>query len=147
MTWWNVASVPASIAAGGISNFTLAQGSVTAFPLLLRAGFTCLRMILDVHIRQNAINLNIDGAFAVYVGDENGAGGVDPLIDFFDYYLHQNFAQRDDEVNYKDYHYDIRTARRVRGETRALEFNLTNSSGSASALTFSVSARLLLTPS
>ena len=115
-------------------------------PGTFQAGFTVVRMILDVILRANANNQALFGAYGVFVNTALSA--IDTILDLYDYYVHQNWTQI--SVNANDTaqayvrRYDIRTARRVRGEQRSLSFAITNNSGSAGSVIWAVSARCLL---
>ena len=117
-------------------------------PKTFEAGLTVVRLILDVVIRPAVQDLNVFGAFGAMINVAFTA--VDVILDLYDYYLHQNFFVRTNDVNsgeesYKR-SYDLRTARKIRGADRHLDFVITNNSGSGASLIWSMSARMLLKP-
>jgi len=103
-------------------------------------------MLIDVVIRNVTINQAGFGAWGVLVTTTRTL--IDVILDLFDYYLHQNYFVVTNSVNdaasLLRKSYDIRTARRIRGGERALEFAITANSGSAGAVEWSVNTRLLL---
>ena len=144
--WWNAQSANNTLSAGSSARFPLVDPlTSTGLPKTWEAGFTVVRMILDVAVRASSINLTAFGAFGVLVTTTRTL--IDVILDLFDYYLHQNFVVQSDTVDDPSTYrksYDIRTARRVRGSERALEFVITNNSSSSVSLFWSASARLLL---
>jgi len=118
----------------------------TGLPKTWEAGFTVIRLILDVVIRAEAINLVSFGAFGVLVNTTQTI--VDVILDLFDYYLHQNWRASttlvQDPSQMYTRRYDIRTARRLRGSERSLDFVITNNAASAGSVNWTVSARMLL---
>jgi len=115
-------------------------------PGTFQAGLTVVRMILEVIVHTVTVNQNVFGAFGVMVN--TAVSAIDAILDLYDYYLHQNFyttAVSPNALGASEVHrYDIRTARRVRGEQRTLDFVITNNAASVSSLNWSVSARMLL---
>ena len=144
--WWNQQSAENILGAGASQSFQLANPTDATMPGTFQAGFTVVRMILDVILRANANNQALFGAYGVFVNTALSA--IDTILDLYDYYVHQNWTQI--SVNANDTaqayvrRYDIRTARRVRGEQRSLSFAITNNSGSAGSVIWAVSARCLL---
>ncbi len=115
-------------------------------PGTFEAGFTVVRMIIEVLLRSNALNQSNFGAYGVLL--RTGAATIDAILDLYDYYLHQNWTNRanipsDPAQSYRQ-RYDIRSARRVRGEQRSLDFIMTNNAASAGNVIWAVSARMLL---
>ena len=97
-------------------------------------------------IRVVTVSADSFGAFGVLVN--TAASAIDAVLDLYDYYLHQNFqfiqsATTDGSQQYRQ-RYDIRTARRVRGEDRSLDFVITNNAAAGTSLVWSASSRLLL---
>ena len=105
-----------------------------------------MRMILDVAIHAITLDQHTFGAFGAYVAI--GLAGVDAIINLLDYYVHQNWdsevSSTSQEHQRRRFKYDIRTARRVRGEQRSLNFTLTNNSSSGSSVEYFVQGRFLL---
>ena len=140
--WWNTQSVPATVAAGALLNFPTAGEKLTNWPAK-DGGFTILRAILTVAIRNVTANQDIFGAFSLTVVTNN-VSGTDPIQDDLDAYVHQNFWQRGADAEPHAYNYDLRSARRIRGEDRELDFDLANNSASSGSLAVSFCARLLI---
>ncbi len=103
-------------------------------------------MILSVVVKSAVLNQVNFGAYGVYV--RVGAVVIDTILDLYDYYLHQNWDNVTSSVSdaaqmyRKDY--DIRTARRIRGEDRQLTFAITNNAASGGSIVWTVSGRFLL---
>ena len=97
-------------------------------------------------MRSNALNQVNFGAFGVAV--RTGTAVIDVILELLDYYLHQNWvnvvSNVGDSTQWFQKDYDIRTARRLRGQGRHLDFLVTNNSASAGSIRWSVNARLLL---
>ena len=125
---------------------SLADPDAALLPATFEAGLTVVRMIIDVIIRPLANNQAIFGAYGVLVNV--GLATVDAILDLYDYYLHANFQNISTSINDASQNYrrayDIRTARRVRGENRALEAVVTNNAGSGTSVIWTISSRLLL---
>jgi len=144
--WWNEQSANNLLAVGASSRFSLANPNNVNLPGTFQAGFTAVRMILNVIIRSEVLNQANFGAYGVLVN--TALSTIDAILDLYDYYVHRNWhvlqvaptdlaqAERED--------YDIRTARRVRGEQRSLDFVITNNAASGGAIRWTVGARLLL---
>ena len=144
--WWNEQSANNTLAPGLTNRFGLATPNNVALPATFQAGLTVVRMIIDVIIKGATINAFNFGAFGVMV---NTAGAtLDAIIDLYDWYLHQNWAQTNtltnDSAQWYRRSYDIRTARRVRGEQRSLDFAITNNAASPGSIVWTVNSRMLL---
>ena len=115
-------------------------------PATFQAGFTVVRMIVEVVIKSVGLNQVNFGAYGVFVNVAFSV--VDAILDLLDYYLHTNWENVTNSVNdsAQTYRrsYDIRTARRVRGEQRQLDFIATSNSGSSGVVQWTVNSRLLL---
>ena len=147
--WFNIGSVPATVVAGLKIVFDLLP--VSELPAALLAGSTVLRMIGKYTILNQTDNVNVFGAYAVAVVTRAAlaAGSVpEPIGDLVDWYYHDGFNVRQ-EVNRdtREVTFDIRTARRIRGEDRTLMAICENSSASVSSLVFYTSMRLLMSRS
>ena len=145
--WWNEQSVENTLTQGSSVRFPLVSAlTSTGLPKTWEAGFTVIRMILDVVVKAVNINLPVFGAFGVLVNTTQTV--IDVILDNYGYYLHQNYhaitSNANDNAQMYRKSYDIRTARRVRGDEPSLDFVITNNSGSSSPLIWSASARLLL---
>ena len=108
---------------------------------------TCIRLILEVIVRSNSLNVAGWGAFGVMVNSTRTL--VDVILDLFDYYLHQNWAIKpansvNDPAGNTTFRYDLHTGRTLRGGERALDFVITNNAAGASAIVWTVNARMLL---
>ncbi len=105
-----------------------------------------VRLIVQVVISAASINADTFGAWGIWVNTALTA--VDAVLDLYDWYLHANFTNRltltSDFSQYWNKSYDIRTARRVRGEQRSLDFVATNNAASGANIVWSVNARMLL---
>ena len=124
--WYNNQFGPTNVAAGSsIGSTVLAGPEQAAMPDTFQAGFTIVRMILEVFILAQTINQPVFGNFGVAVIDENSSG-IDTILDLLDYYVLQPFSNETDSTSVLQratrYVYDIRTARRIRGRERRLEF-------------------------
>ncbi len=136
-----------TLAPGASARFALvAPGVSTGLPARFDAGLTVIRMIISVVIRTLTVTVGTFGAFGVFVN--TAASAIDAIIDLYNYYLHQNWWNTNTVI--RDYNqtyrreYDIRTARRVSGEQRSLDFAITNNAAAAASIEWSVNARLLL---
>ena len=146
-TWWNDQSVNNLLGSGVSARFPLLDPASATLPATFEAGVTVVRMILRVIIRSASQNQYNFGGYAVLV--KTGTAVIDVILGLFDYYLHQNWstitgASLEDSSNFYQRDYDIRTARRLRGMDRRLEFMVTNNSAGAGSIRWDVSARLLL---
>ena len=143
--WWNISSVPASVAIGSQLVFDLTP--LAALPAGLEGGFTCKRMIITARLRQAAFDATSLGAFGVLVATRVASLDLpDAIVDLVDWYLQQGwdaFRESDDPV-VKEFNYDIKTARKVRGEDRTLWFVTNNSAASAAAIVASATVRMWL---
>ena len=143
--WWNEQSVENSLPVGGSARFSLVNPlTSTGLPATWEAGLTVIRLIVEVTHRALLANLPYQGAYGVMVNTIRQT--VDVILDLFDYYLHKNFIGISPTANNNNTReqYDIRTARRVRGSERSLDFVITNNAASATTMVWSVSARMLL---
>jgi len=145
--WWNEQSANNSLAAGSSARFALLDPlASTGLPATWEAGLTVIRLILEVVVRGVTNNASGFGAFGVMVNSTRTL--VDVILDLFDYYLHQNFSTNQfatlNAVEPARYRYDLRTARKLRGGERALDFVITNNSASGTGIVWTVSARMLL---
>jgi len=135
-----------TLAPGASSRVALVNPQNTSLPDTFEAGLTVIRMILKVVINSETINQDNFGAFGAFLNVNFQA--VDTILDLLDYYLHQNWTNvltlANDSSQYWERNYDIRTARRIRGNDRQLDFAVTNNAGSAGSIKWSVDARLLL---
>ena len=97
-------------------------------------------------IRSVVVNNVNFGAWGVFVNI--GFSVVDAILDLLDYYLHQNWQNVANSVNDRAQatirSYDIRTARRIRGEDRTLDFTIVNNAASAGNIEWTVNSRCLL---
>ncbi len=103
-------------------------------------------MIIEVIIGSLVANNANFGAWGVLVNV--GFSAVDAILDLLDYYLHKNWFNitntPNDRAQVSRRDYDIRTARRVRGEQRQLDFVITNNGASAGSVVWTMSSRCLL---
>ena len=146
-TWWNEASANNLLGPGVSARFALADPTSATLPATFQAGFTVVRMLIDVIVRSAAINQFNFGAYGVLV--RIGTSVIDMILSLLGYYLHKNWdtisgGPLEDMAQFHTRSYDIRTARRVRGENRKLDFGITNNSGSGGSIRWSVHCRLLL---
>jgi len=142
--WWNEQSANNSLGIGASNRVSLVNPTV--LPGTFEAGLTIVRMILTVLIRSSTTNVVNFGAWGVLVN--TAALVVDAIIDLYDYYIHQNWTNVANVVNDSagmwTREYDIRTARRLRGENRTLDFVITNNAASGGTIFWTASARFLL---
>jgi len=125
-------------------SFPIAQEGLLGFPSAT-GGFTCLRMFLHISFQQSTVSQVLNGAFGISVNTDK-AVGIDPILDLVDYYLHDGFDLNQPTEEPVRQVYDIRTARRVRGADRRIEFNMANSAGSAGTVAVTAHFRLLIKP-
>ena len=120
--------------------------SSASLPATFEAGVTIVRLIIDVVIRSAVAGQTLFGAWGVFMNTAQSA--IDTILDLYDYYLHQNWSvlqsNANDTAQAWRRSYDIRTARRVRGEQRHLDFAITNNAASGGSAIWNVSARMLL---
>ena len=90
-------------------------------------------------------NQAVDGNAAVSLSSSRESN-VDPLVDLFDYYLLDPVSLRQPDTTPVTRDFDIRTARKVRGEDRGLDYNFANSAASAGAIRVTANFRLLIRP-
>ena len=152
LSWFNNAGVPAAIAIG-------AQGLQDLLPIAtlmpqFLGGLTVLRMIGTLELTAQTADQDVFGSLGIAVMTRDafaGAAVPDPILDHVDWYYQQNWFNNESRVGDLQEagrtSFDIRTARRIRGEDRLLAAVFENSSASAAAIKFRLSVRLLLTPS
>ena len=111
---------------------------------------TVIRAILQVGMRGTTSATDYFGAFGISVVTRDAltaAAVPDPISDLVDWYWHKNFVgQRDADAGspYMYHDVDLRSGRAIRGEDRTMAFILDVNAASASGVTFSLGARLLL---
>ena len=147
--WFNNQSVPISNAPGVQGLFDMLP--LTGVPDGYQGGQTVMRMLLKVWARPAAVGFDSYGALGVYAGPRDSlviGAPPDPLTDLVDWYFHTSWYINQStlmtELIVKE---DIRSARKIRGEDRTLGFVIDPSGASGTAITWSVSARLLLSRS
>ena len=141
--WTNQGSISQNLAAGAEGIFDLL--SLARLPATLEGGLTVLRMILRLGVRAQASNTTPLGAFGVSVVTRDAFSGLavpDPLTDLVDWYLWHGFAMFDSDSAGREWNFDIRTARRLRGEDRTL-VAVMEADATSSALTWDMDVRLL----
>ena len=141
--------MPLAVAIGGQAIVDLLPpGSV---PPAFLAGLVVLRMIGELQLTAQSADQDGFGAFGVTMVTRDAVAGAavpDPIIDLVDWYYHQNWFNNESRVG--DFQeagrtrFDIRTARRIRGEDRTLVAVFENNAASAQAVKFSTTVRLLL---
>ena len=149
MAWYNISSVPAVLS--GNSQAHLDLSILEDIPDGYSAGFTCLRLILQVIAQPGAASTDHYGAFGVSVVSRDSfiAGALpNPITHLMDWYVLKHFYMRteSDLIAHPIVDVDIRTARKVRGEDRTIVATLETAPASG-LIRFSIQARLLLTPS
>ena len=145
-TWWNVSSGN-NLTGPGVSNrLALVDPNSAGLPATFEAGLTVVRTILRVIIRSDSLNQFNLGSYGLAV--RTGTAVIDVILSLLDWYLHQNWenilAVAADTAQFWSKDYDLRTARRIRGKDRHLDFMVTNSSTSVGSIRWGVYARLLL---
>ena len=144
MAWFNngldIQSLPANTNVTAILTST-APPMPAGFP----SGFTILRCLVKLVIKQDAAGVDAEGLAALYVATD-GALVMPPNLqaDLLDYYWFQG-VQVPSNIALLPTRYDVdlRSARRVRGEDRGLLFQLLNTS-LVNPLTFGLEVRMLL---
>jgi len=143
--WWNISTLKTSLGPGAIGIFDLLP--IGALPNGFEGGLTVLRMIGALSIVPATANLPVQYAQGVLTMTTQAftSGNVpNPLVDLVDwYYLQHGFIQQA-SIETDERPFDIRTARRIRGEDRTLVHAIINSASSATTLTYTFSTRLLL---
>ena len=142
--WFNSQSIPATVGIGSPSSFDMTP--LAGIPGAVEGGFTVRRMILSLNIRPTTTGNNAFGAFGVLVIPRSASANLpDPIVDLVDWYLLKHWWVRGGEINeIFNFEFDIRTARKVRGEDRSLFHTLSNSASSSSSVEYSASSRLVL---
>ena len=143
MAWYNNGLDMQNLA--GSTSATSQMLALGTMPEGFVSGLTILRLIGRVTVAaQAAINV-VNALFAFYVATRPSLTTPPNLnADFLDYYLFGGIQipQTGGEEHVLTIPFDIRTARRVRGEDRGLFFRITNNE--VTGLQFGVEARFLL---
>ena len=144
MAWFNngldIQSLPANTNATSILTST-APPMPAGFP----SGFTILRCLVKLVIKQDAAGVDAEGLAALYVAaDGSLVTPPDLNADLMDYYWFQGIqVPSNTALLPKSYDVDLRSGRKVRGEDRGLIFQLLNTS-LVNPLTFGLEVRMLL---
>ena len=143
--WMSAASSPTTIAAGVQGFFDMTD--VDLIPSGWDAGFTVIRMIGRVQIRNATFDVDTFGAFGIGVvsRDAEIAGALpEPNGDLYQWYLQRAWLQRQPDHGFTDYAFDIRSARKIPSQNHTLVAVMDNAGGSASSITWALDARLLV---
>jgi len=145
-TWWNASSANNLLGSGVSARVALVDPNDSSLPATFEAGLTVIRAILRVVVRSDSITQFNTGSFGLMV--RTGTAVIDIILSLLDYYLLQSFETNSSSAADKSQDwtrdYDLRTARRLRGMDRHLDFGITNNSGSAGSIRWGVHARFLL---
>ena len=145
-TWWNASSANNLLGPGVSSRVALVDPNSSDLPATFEAGLTVVRAILRVIVRSNIATEFNTGSFGLAV--RTGTAVIDIILSLLDYYLLSSFETNTSSAADKSQDwvkdYDLRTARRIRGKERHMDFMITNNSGSAGSIRWAVHARFLL---
>ncbi len=146
--WFNNTSVPATLAIGGVAVFDLLP--LGGLPPALEGGLTVMRMLGAFNVRVDADGATIIVGMGVCVvtRDAFAAGAIpEPITDLVDWYFLKHTHQQGLTATariVRDYEFDIRSKRRIRGVDRTLVAVIENSGISNATVLVGVSTRLLL---
>ena len=147
-TWWNESSANNLLGTGVSARVSLVDPANASLPATFEAGLTVVRAILRVVIRSNVATQFNTGNFGLAV--RTGTAVIDVILSLLDYYLLSSWETNTSSAADKSQDwvkdYDIRTARKLRGKDRHLDFMITNNSASAGSIRWAVHARFLLRP-
>ena len=144
MAWFNNGLDPQTLAPNTSATTDLTTGA-PPFPAGFQSGFTILRCLVTLLIAPSVSNAAAFGLAALYVATQNSLT-VPPNLnaDLLDYYWFQGVHSLDGGGTIPQrYDVDLRSSRRVRGEDRALFFNLVNND-LVNSLEFGLEVRMLL---
>ena len=144
MAWFNNGLDPQTLAANTTATADMTTGS-PPFPAGFQSGFTILRLILTLVIAPSVSNAAALGLAALYVATQNSLT-VPPNLnaDLLDYYWFKGYQVPAGGGTFaRNYDVDLRSARRVRGEDRALFFHIRNND-LVNPVEFGVEMRMLL---
>ena len=150
LAWFNESFIPTAVAIGAESIVDLTPSAV--IPDGYAGGFTVIRMIGQLELTSQTANSDVFGALGIMVASRSAvslAGAMpDPIIDLVDWYYHQHWFNNTASVGDMEAQgrtlFDIRSARKIRGEDRTLAGVLVNNGASAAAIKWRLSVRLLL---
>ena len=147
--WMSGQTIPVDVGVGVTSVVDMLDPAVN-LPEGYLGGLTIRRMFARLSFRPFTANSDTFGQFGITLvtRDAIAAGAASlpsPLADNVDWYLRDGFAYTQSALISEQQTYDIRTARRVRGEDRSMVFLLSVSAAAGSALSqFSLNFRLLI---
>ena len=142
--WFNNSNTPLTIAAFASGVFDLLP--LAGIPEGFAGGLTVLRMIGHLDVRSDQTNeLVYSAGIALMTRDAFAAGATpDPVTDLVDWYWLDSRFIRSSVLETVNTPFDIRTARKVRGEDRTLAFIIQNNGPGTANLAFMIHVRLLL---
>ena len=142
--WFNNSNTPLTIAAFASGVFDLLP--LAGIPEGFGGGLTVVRMIGHLDVRSDQVNeLVYSAGIAVMTRDAFAAGATpDPVSDLVDWYWLDSRFIRQTDIEVVSTPFDIRTARKVRGEDRTLAFVIQNNGPGSANLAFMIHVRLLL---
>ena len=149
-SWFNIQSTVSLLAVGGTTLFDLTP--LSGLPPQYEGGFTVLRLIGNLSVRPAVSAQNIVWTHGILATTRQALalGAIpNPVTDLVDWYMHHGAYVESDAggVAAVQFPFDIRTARKIRGEDRTLASTFHNSVGSGGFVETSLYVRLLLTPS